>query len=71
MGALVEWSRIRPRHYQHSTGAKVLPAREDAAGWSAISARGHRSDGYATLAAAMRVALGHPAGAEAQLATSA
>ena len=71
MAALIGWSRKRARHYEHDTGAKVLPAREAATGWSAVSAGGHRTDGYATLATAMRVALGHPAGVETQLATGA
>ncbi len=70
MGALIGWTRTRPRHYRHETGAKVFPARESADGWSAVSAGGERSEGCASLATAMRVALGgHPAGAETQLAT--
>lgn len=72
MGALIGWTRTRPRHYRHDTGAKVLPAQTGLDGWSAISAGGDRSDGYASLPAAMRVALGnHPAGAQTQLATGA
>lgn len=72
MSALTGWTRTRPRHYRHDSGAKVSPAREGVDGWSAISAVGDQSNGHLSLPAAMRVALGnHPAEAVTPLATTA
>lgn len=61
MSAIVDWSRVRPGRYRHTSGAEVYPATgpDESLLWGYRLPDGASRKGFKDLSAAMRAALDH------------